>query len=88
MTHKVSRRSSRLLDMGKAPSATAAPLTRDELAHKVEWEGGAFEALRYGIRSRDIDDPEVAALWREMETLYERISPVAWRIDSLLERAG
>jgi len=60
-------------------------LTLDHLADKVAWEGGAFEALRFGLRSNDIADPELSSLWREMETLYERISPVAWRIDSILK---
>lgn len=72
--------------MNEGSVGTAVPLSRDALAQKVEWEGGAFEALRYGLRSRDIADAELAAMWHEMETLYERISPVAWRIDALLDR--
>jgi hypothetical protein len=62
------------------------PLTRERLAAKVVWEGGVFEALRYGVRSDQIADRELAQLWQEMETLYQRISPLAWRIDSLLDR--
>jgi hypothetical protein len=62
-------------------------MNRTELASKVEWEGGAFEALRTGIRSRHIDDDDVAALWRQMEALYEQMGPVAWKIDRLLKAA-
>ena len=63
-------------------------LSRDDLAAKVTWEGGAFEALRYGLRSEQIESVELADLWRQMEGLYEQISPIAWRIESMLERAA
>lgn len=65
-----------------------APLDRARLAEKVAWEGGTFEALRYGIRADDIGDPELAALWRDMEELYERMSPLTWKIDALLAEAA
>jgi hypothetical protein len=57
---------------------------RRSLADKVEWEGGVFAALRYGIRSEDIADDEVAALWAEMEDLYLAITPISNRIAVLL----
>ena len=58
--------------------------TRAELAAKVEYEGGTFEALKYGIRSSDIADPEIAALWHDLEERYQALSPICWKIDSLL----
>lgn len=64
---------------------TPERLSRERLAQKVAWEGGAFEALRYGLRSRQIADPELAQMWRNMESLYEQISPIARRIDLLLD---
>jgi hypothetical protein len=64
------------------------PMSRKSLADKVTWEGGAFDALRYGIRSRDIADDEVAQLWQRMEALYEQIAPLAWRIEALLDPAS
>jgi hypothetical protein len=63
-------------------------LSRHALGEKVAWEGGAFEALRYGIRSREIDDPELAQLWSRMESLYEQIAPLAWRIELILDKAA
>jgi len=63
-------------------------LSSEDLAAKVTWEGGAFEALRYGLRSEHIENVELADLWRQMEALYEKISPIAWRIESLLEKAA
>jgi len=62
-------------------------LSRPRLAEKVAWEGGTIEALRYGIRSSDIADPDVARLWSELETLYERMAPIARQIDRVLEAA-
>jgi hypothetical protein len=63
-------------------------MNKRALAAKVTWEGGAFDALRYGIRSRHIADEDVAELWRRMESLYEQIAPLAWRIEVLLEPAA
>lgn len=66
---------------------TSGAMTREQLAAKVAWEGGAFDALRYGVRSDQIEDAELRELWQEMERLYRGISPIAWRIDSLLEHS-
>jgi hypothetical protein len=46
-----------------------------ELARKVDWEGGVLSALEYGIRSEEIDDPELATLWRRLECVYEQLRP-------------
>jgi hypothetical protein len=61
-------------------------MTLKELSDKVTYEGGAFAALQYGIRSRDIADPQVAALWLDLEESYEALSPICWRLDSLLKQ--
>lgn len=38
-------------------------MTLREFIDKVEWEGGAWEALRgYGIKSNNVDDPELKRL--------------------------
>jgi hypothetical protein len=58
-----------------------------ELARKVEWEGGIIGALEYGIRSGEIDDPEVAALWRGMETIYDQLRPCVRAANRLLFEA-
>ena len=50
-------------------------MTAKDLADKVHWEGGIVSALEYGIRSDEIDDPELAALWRHMEGLYDQLRP-------------
>ncbi len=55
-----------------------------ELARKVQWEGGVISALEYGIRSDEIDDPELAALWRNMENLYDQLRPAVQIADKML----
>ena len=50
-------------------------MTAKDLAHKVYWEGGIVSALEYGIRSDEIDDPELVALCRRMEALYDQLRP-------------
>ena len=51
------------------------------LADKVGWEGGILATIDYGVRSADIDDPEVAKLWSELETLYDQMIPAMGKLD-------
>ena len=52
-------------------------LDRRRLAEKVEWEGGVFATLRYGVRSDDIDDEELRGMWAQMEAHYLAMTPIA-----------
>jgi hypothetical protein len=63
-------------------------LDRQRLAAKVAWEGGVFATLRYGVRSEDISDVDLKALWAEMEHHYQAITPIAVRIAAALEKAA
>lgn len=66
------------------------PMTRGNFASKIEWEGGIFEALDYGLKHTDLsaDDPDAAALraaWAELEAAYDALRPLVRKIDDLLE---
>lgn len=63
-------------------------MDRQRLAEKVVWEGGVFATLRYGVRSDDIADEDLRALWAEMERHYQAITPIAVRITAALESAA
>lgn len=62
-------------------------LTLPRLAAKVAWEGGLVATLDYGVRSDDIDDPETAALWSKLETLYDEMTPLMAQLDLRIRRA-
>jgi len=57
------------------------------LAAKVEWEGGIFEALSYGIRSTDIEDEELADLWAELEDHWEAMQETFNKVQAILDDA-
>lgn len=57
------------------------------LADKVGWEGGILATMDYGVRSSDIEDPEVAKLWAELEALYDQMIPVMGRVDLYIREA-
>ncbi len=61
--------------------------TKNELARKVRWEGGALDAIEYGIRSEQIDDPDMQALWRELEERYRALTPLVISIEIELQQA-
>lgn len=62
--------------------------TKDELARKVRWEGGALDAIEYGIRSEQIDDPELRDLWRALEDGYRALTPLVTTIETRLQRGA
>jgi hypothetical protein len=41
-------------------------------ASKVDWEGGVYAALEYGLSADELPEghPELEAIWREMERKY------------------
>lgn len=38
-----------------------------DVAQKVDYEGGIWDGLSWGIKSSDIADSELAALWKKLE---------------------
>ena len=61
--------------------------TLEDLAAKIDWEGGIAEAVAYGIKHTDIPDghPDLAAAWArledvhaEMECLCDEIHPMIY----------
>jgi hypothetical protein len=77
------------LDRAKAEVTmdSRSKLSLRRLADKVGWEGGILAAIDYGIRSEDIADPEVAALWAKIEGLYDQMTPALGRLDVRIRRA-
>lgn len=57
------------------------------LADKVGWEGGILATIDYGLRSSEIDDPEVARLWAELESIYDQMIPVLGKVDLRIREA-
>lgn len=67
--------------------ADRAKLSPRRLAARVGAEGGIVAALDYGIRATDIDDPEIAAIWGEVEDLYDRMTPLMDKLDRRIRQA-
>lgn len=74
-------------DRAMSDDTSRRKLTLPRLAAKVAWEGGLVATLDYGVRSDDIDDPETAALWRELEHLYDEMTPLMAQLDLRIRRA-
>lgn len=72
---------------GSKTMQTMKLMTAKDLADKVHWEGGIVSALEYGIRSDEIDDPELIALWRRLEGLYDQLRPAIVATDRVLRAA-
>ena len=45
----------------------AKKMTLKEVASKVDYEGGIWDALSWGIKSSDIADENLAKLWKKLE---------------------
>lgn len=60
----------------------------DDFLAKIEWEGGAIEALEYGLRASDIDpteDSNIRGAWERLEDLYEQMKPSVDEMQRLIE---
>ncbi len=61
-------------------------ICRWDVASKIEWEGGIFEALDYGIKARDMPegDQELIDAWTALETAYDAAAACAEKVHHLL----
>lgn len=42
-------------------------MDREDLKAKIDWEGGVYEALKYGLTANDIDDENLRLIWADLE---------------------
>lgn len=68
---------------------TGRNMTDEEFANKVDYEGGIFSALEYGLSAEDIKDKEGALYtsWLELEAKYLELKPLCTRVQDNLDRA-
>lgn len=55
-------------------------MTKQDVADKVDWEGGIPQAMFWGLKSEDIGDEELRKAWAEAEPFLEKLAA----IDALL----
>lgn len=60
---------------------------REELAGKIDWEGGLWSALEYGIRAADLPEGDLELLdaWIELQSHFDSAQRVANRIYEMLD---
>ena len=60
--------------------------SREDLAAKIEWEGGILEAVDYGIKAADMPegDAELAEAWGKLEASFGETSKLADAVEKLL----
>jgi hypothetical protein len=57
------------------------------LAARVGAEGGIVAAIDDGIRDSDSEDVDVAAIWAEVQRLYDRMVPLMDKLDRRIRQA-
>lgn len=64
-------------------------MTDEEFANKVDYEGGIFLALEYGMTAEDLKNKEgvLYASWFELEAKYLELKPLCGRVQDNLDRA-
>lgn len=60
-------------------------MTESAFAGKVEWEGGIFEALDYGLEPSDVVEGPVREAWTRLYQLWQQIEPIADEVSRLLD---
>lgn len=61
--------------------------TRQEVADRVDHEGGLYEALVYGLKTKDMpsDDDDLIVAWRQMHNAFQVFEVARDKVDRLLE---
>jgi hypothetical protein len=58
---------------------------------KVDWEGGIYDSLEYGLKHTDLDPDdegsrELREAWQALETVWrDQVKPLGERVEELLE---
>ncbi len=63
---------------------TDQPMTPQDFAAKVAYEGGVLEAISYGLEPEDAPEGELRDLWQTATDMWKTLSPVVDRIVDLL----
>jgi hypothetical protein len=59
--------------------------SRVDLAAKVDWEGGIFGALEYGITSDMMPDEELREYWADLERRYAEMQETLTALIDIFE---
>ncbi len=61
----------------------------EDFIGKIDWEGGTYSALQYGLESKDYDLPDdVAEKWDEIRDLFGEIEALEGEFYSLVKQHG
>lgn len=60
-------------------------MTADEVYSKIDWEGGVYGALQYGLSANDIADEDLARGWDELSRRFNVVDEEARGFMRLLE---
>lgn len=60
--------------------------TRADIAAKIDWEGGIWDALEYGLKTDDMPDgdTELRSAWADLRSAFAVAEEAAGRVDALL----
>jgi hypothetical protein len=52
-------------------------MTEAEFVEKIDWEGGVWDALLWGLRADMLDDPDsrLGRAWSKLEKFYAKHGP-------------
>lgn len=65
------------------------PMTLENFAAKIGWEGGVAESLDYGLTPDDAPEGELRDLWQAAYDIWtQQLKPAIAAIDAYLEANG
>ena len=64
--------------------------TDEEFADKVDYEGGVFSALQYGLRASDLEDQDgdLAVRWKKLEAWWADGKDIVDLVEQSLEEVS
>jgi gamma-glutamyl:cysteine ligase YbdK (ATP-grasp superfamily) len=67
-----------------------AKMSPNEFVAKLDWEGGIFAALEYGLKASHLEDKDsdLAVAWDALEKKWEALQPDLTAVDVALTDLG
>ena len=61
-------------------------MTPEEFCAKIDFEGGVFDALEYGLTEEGLGDPVLAAAWKRLREKHQDMRADVVLVESAVEQ--
>lgn len=61
------------------------PMTEEDFAEKVQWEGGVIDALEYGLKAEHVEPGDLRNDWAVLASYYDDMHEILEVVEAHIE---